>query len=238
MKEITDKLAGELLEHLNDLERFCDDKVRHSTNVFKKSDPDWMSASQMCHNLRSHLYYHMQDMIEHPDAANDELPEITVIDFKHINEGLPQPSCDINDLLLWCPDHGMGNELVLGNYDGDTFTAHFELDDDFNDVMRKDLNVSHWAPAPHNGPEPKYGIWMLRAYVDTNKMVPATSNIKECIGCGCNDMKACIDKDSGQACYWLRVDEKEGIGVCSSCRDHLDRWDAGKRDFLVQAERN
>lgn len=236
MKEISNKLAGELLEHLDNLERFCDDKVKASTNAFKRHDPDWMSASQMCHNLRSHLYYHMQDMIEHPDADNDKLPEITLIEFKHVKDGMPQPSCDINNLLLWCPDHRIGQRLVIGGYYDDKFTAHFEVDDDWNDVVRENLNVSHWAPAPHNGPDPKYGIWMLRAYVDTNNMLPDNSNIKECIGCGCNDLKTCIDEVTHQPCYWIRSDNNKGVGLCSSCQAHVEKWDAGQRDFIADTK--
>jgi len=69
-----------------------------------------------------------------------------------LTDRYPTPSCDINDLLLWCPDHGMGLTLVLGQYDGKSFTAYFEIDDKFNEVSRKKLYVTHWKPAPHLGP--------------------------------------------------------------------------------------
>lgn len=49
--------------------------------------------------------------------------------------------------------------------------------------------------------------------------------ISTCIGCGCDDYHACIDKDKDQPCHWLRVDRNELIGVCSACSSHLSRWD-------------
>lgn len=53
--------------------------------------------------------------------------------------------------------------------------------------------------------------------------------IKFCIGCGCDDFHACVDGDTGGACYWLCVDQGGPHGVCSCCSDALDRWDAGDR---------
>lgn len=46
-----------------------------------------------------------------------------------------------------------------------------------------------------------------------------------CIGCSCTDSYAC---EGG--CYWLRVDYDEGSGVCSSCAEHVHRWDGGDRE--------
>lgn len=52
-----------------------------------------------------------------------------------------------------------------------------------------------------------------------------------CIGCGCDDDNACADsEDPAIGCHWLRVDYDEGLGVCSECRDHAKRWDAGDRE--------
>ena len=34
----------------------------------------------------------------------------------------------------------------------------------------------------------------------------------ECIFCKCTDTKACVN-----GCYWIIVDHKKGIGVCSQC---------------------
>lgn len=52
-------------------------------------------------------------------------------------------------------------------------------------------------------------------------------DIAECIGCGCDDLRACCNEAGGDPCSWLRVDALVGKGVCSSCPDHLARWDAG-----------
>jgi hypothetical protein len=57
-----------------------------------------------------------------------------------------------------------------------------------------------------------------------------TSAIAQCIGCGCHDLHACAG-----GCSWLRVDYGARVGVCSQCRPHLARWDAGDR-ALVQRE--
>lgn len=48
-----------------------------------------------------------------------------------------------------------------------------------------------------------------------------------CIGCGCTDEHACPG-----GCSWLRVDSVDahaGLGVCSNCVEHIDRWEAGDR---------
>ena len=52
--------------------------------------------------------------------------------------------------------------------------------------------------------------------------------ISKCIGCGCDDLHACITP-SGEGCYWLRLDRAISLGVCSECADHVGRWDAGER---------
>lgn len=48
--------------------------------------------------------------------------------------------------------------------------------------------------------------------------------IATCIGCGCDDRHACPG-----GCWWLRVDYREGLGVCSECSDHVEAWDLGDR---------
>lgn len=50
------------------------------------------------------------------------------------------------------------------------------------------------------------------------------SGLAHCIGCGCDDLHACSDR-----CWWLRVDYAAGVGVCSNCAAHVDRWDQGDR---------
>lgn len=58
--------------------------------------------------------------------------------------------------------------------------------------------------------------------------------IPYCIGCGCDDYHACMEKD-GEPCCWLVVDYEEGRGVCSCCAEHLDRWVAGDREIAGPA---
>jgi hypothetical protein len=41
-----------------------------------------------------------------------------------------------------------------------------------------------------------------------------------CIGCGCTDDAAC---EGG--CSWLRLDEENRHGICSSCPEFVDGWD-------------
>ncbi|PMS91999.1 hypothetical protein C1T06_22785 [Vibrio parahaemolyticus] len=44
-----------------------------------------------------------------------------------------------------------------------------------------------------------------------------------CINCGCSDSKACVT-DNGPCC-WLKVDRKNGRGVCSNCSSRLNEWE-------------
>lgn len=48
-----------------------------------------------------------------------------------------------------------------------------------------------------------------------------------CIGCGCDDVHACMT--SAGPCSWLRLDAARRVGVCSGCRPSLAAWDAGVR---------
>jgi hypothetical protein len=48
--------------------------------------------------------------------------------------------------------------------------------------------------------------------------------VASCIGCGCNDLRACMG-----GCSWLRVDYAAAIGVCSECKPLAASWDAGDR---------
>lgn len=38
-----------------------------------------------------------------------------------------------------------------------------------------------------------------------------------CLACGCTDERACIG-----GCFWLVVDQKKGVGICSSCPQAKD----------------
>lgn len=48
-----------------------------------------------------------------------------------------------------------------------------------------------------------------------------------CIGCSCDDFHACQTEDG--PCSWLEVDYAAGLGVCSNCEEHIERWDKGDR---------
>lgn len=58
-----------------------------------------------------------------------------------------------------------------------------------------------------------------------------------CIGCGCDDDHPCVDAFE-EACCWVEIDRTEGVGVCSCCPDHVDRFNDGDRTpaWLGQAE--
>lgn len=49
-----------------------------------------------------------------------------------------------------------------------------------------------------------------------------------CIGCGCSEDSPC---PGPQPCSWLRLDQAEGLGVCSACPLDVQRWDDGDRSF-------
>lgn len=38
-----------------------------------------------------------------------------------------------------------------------------------------------------------------------------------CIGCGCDELHACVT-DSGP-CFWIAVEEDAGVGLCSACAE-------------------
>ncbi len=48
----------------------------------------------------------------------------------------------------------------------------------------------------------------------------AVSQVATCVGCGCNDFRACVS-----GCYWLRVNYVEHKGVCSQCGAQVKAWD-------------
>jgi hypothetical protein len=52
-----------------------------------------------------------------------------------------------------------------------------------------------------------------------------------CIGCGCTDEEACPE-----GCYWLRLDEAGGAGVCSSCPEYVDAFDSGEGDGEIDRD--
>lgn len=54
-----------------------------------------------------------------------------------------------------------------------------------------------------------------------------------CIGCGCEDLHACIDAH-GRPCAWLRVDRVASQGVCSECTAFVFTWDIQERPNSLQ----
>ena len=45
-----------------------------------------------------------------------------------------------------------------------------------------------------------------------------------CVGCGCSDYNPCQDSFTQEPCFWLVVDRKQRIGVCSCCPDKLPEF--------------
>lgn len=56
---------------------------------------------------------------------------------------------------------------------------------------------------------------------------PSTAGDAVCISCGCSEFEPC--DDGIDACSWIAVDRRAGIGVCSCCPQALKRWDDGDR---------
>lgn len=48
------------------------------------------------------------------------------------------------------------------------------------------------------------------------------NDIAVCIGCGCDDLHACVA--GAEPCRWLDVDYVRGLGVCSQCPDSLESF--------------
>lgn len=61
--------------------------------------------------------------------------------------------------------------------------------------------------------------------VGEHRDASASGKLAVCIGCGCDDLRACWDDAAGQPCSWLRVDRAAGKGVCSVCKDQVPAWD-------------
>jgi hypothetical protein len=60
------------------------------------------------------------------------------------------------------------------------------------------------------------------------------TDLTTCIGCGCDDLRACEDLETGEPCHWLRqnvivVPGQPMLGVCSGCAELVEPWDAGDR---------
>ncbi len=56
----------------------------------------------------------------------------------------------------------------------------------------------------------------------------------ECIGCGCSDTKAC--STNNEPCHWLVSDNELGLGVCSSCPEHIEAFEQHKIEMAKLAE--
>lgn len=72
---------------------------------------------------------------------------------------------------------------------------------------------------------------------------PGAMIISTCIGCGCDDLHACVldseplfGGDPPETCYWMRLDRDEGLGVCSMYSGEIGRWDAGDRSMSAAAQ--
>lgn len=61
-----------------------------------------------------------------------------------------------------------------------------------------------------------------------------SDDVSVCIGCGCDDLHACYDKTTGFGCSWVRLDREDGMGVCSECLGHVERWDNGDRSICTE----
>jgi hypothetical protein len=54
---------------------------------------------------------------------------------------------------------------------------------------------------------------------------PDSQGVAVCIGCKCTDDHACIDHVFGTPCFWIKVDYKAGIGVCSECDHKIEEYE-------------
>lgn len=61
-------------------------------------------------------------------------------------------------------------------------------------------------------------------------------NLAHCIECGCHDLAACVNEDTGVPCSWLVVDRTACVGVCSACPEAVERWRKGDRACAVPVE--
>jgi hypothetical protein len=71
---------------------------------------------------------------------------------------------------------------------------------------------------------------------EATRATAGASRVATCIGCGCDDLHACWDDETNGPCSWVRVDRRAGLGVCSVCPGHVERWDRGDRKIAVPVE--
>lgn len=70
-------------------------------------------------------------------------------------------------------------------------------------------------------------------YMTNKERANPSWHLAVCIGCGCDDMHACLG-----GCSWLRVDYVAHKGVCSQCGHETARWDAGQRHMSARISDN
>ncbi len=75
------------------------------------------------------------------------------------------------------------------------------------------------------GAEPRSGRDASERKLMSGEMVAT------CIGCGCTDLHACAG-----GCTWIQVDYGMGLGVCSKCAAHSERWLAGDLNLTSEAK--
>jgi len=94
-----------------------------------------------------------------------------------------------------------------------------------------DPDITDWSPSAPDGEG-----WFVVAIYDTEDgphcafarpTAPRGEMEATCIGCGCTDSRACVTPSG--PCSWLRLDRGQGVGVCSTCAEHVARWDSGER---------
>lgn len=96
------------------------------------------------------------------------------------------------------------------------------------DPLPADQVVRYWAiPIWPQGYD-EIGIWQGPSEEATGSAI--------CMGCGCDDLHACWDDTAGNPCSWLVVDRAAGLGVCSCCPDHMERWRQGDHTVAVPVE--
>lgn len=59
MKEISPKLANELLCLVTRLEAWCDERAKDEMLI--NGEPEWQTASVMAFDIRQHLLWHMRE---------------------------------------------------------------------------------------------------------------------------------------------------------------------------------
>lgn len=110
----------------------------------------------------------------------------------------------------------------------------------------ENVDISAWDIIPQN-PDG----WFLLCINDTDdgplawfaqekllQSILNLANVATCIGCGCDDERACLDYSDAEPCHWLKVNRVSQKGICSNCEGLMPKIGMCILEILCIKEKN